>query len=234
MARDAAGNTKTSAAVQVTVQNALPPPVGLVAAYSFNEGTGTLAADASPQRNSGTLSGATWTAGGKNGGALSFDGVNDWVTVPDASSLDLTNAMTLEAWVRPRTGVDWRTILLKENVTSHAYALYASTDNGNRPDVEATAAALWGPSVLPNNTWSHLAATYGGGTIRLYVNGTQVATRTASTLMPNTSGALRIGGNSVWGEYFHGLIDDVRVYNRALTAVEVAVDRDAPVPPGTP
>src|SRR5688572_9579321 len=78
----------------------------LVAAYAFDEGTGSAAADASGTGNNGTLAGPTWVAG-KNGGGLSFDGVNDWVTVADANSLDLTTAMTLSAWVRPTALANW-------------------------------------------------------------------------------------------------------------------------------
>ena len=76
---------------------------GLVGAYSFDAGSGTSAADSSGSANTGTLSGATWAAG-KNGNALSFDGVNDWVTIADSASLDLTSGMTLEAWVKPQGG----------------------------------------------------------------------------------------------------------------------------------
>ena len=102
----------------------------LVAAYGFNEGTGSTVADASGKGNNGTISGATWTAGGKYGGALSFDGVNDWVTVNDANSLDLTGAMTLEAWVQPTAINGWETVILKEASGDLAYALYAD-NNGN-------------------------------------------------------------------------------------------------------
>ena len=74
---------------------------GLVAAYSFDAGTGNVLADASGNNQNGSISGATWTAAGRNGGALTFDGTNDKVTIADHESLDLTTGMTLEAWVRP-------------------------------------------------------------------------------------------------------------------------------------
>src|SRR5206468_204807 len=74
VARDAAGNTATATAVTVTVSNASIPP-GLVAAYSFNQGSGATALDASGNGNNGTISGATWTSQGRYGSALSFDGV---------------------------------------------------------------------------------------------------------------------------------------------------------------
>jgi hypothetical protein len=69
--------------------------------------------------------------------------------------------------------------------------------------------------------------------VRLYVNGTQVATGAVSGALMNSAGALRIGGNTVWGEWFSGLIDEVRVYERALSATEIQADRDRAVVPGT-
>jgi hypothetical protein len=70
--------------------------------------------------------------------------------------------------------------------------------------------------------WTHLAATYDGRILRVYVNGTQVGSITTSGGNLGTStGALRIGGNTIWGEFFNGTIDDVRIYNRALSAAEI-------------
>jgi hypothetical protein len=234
VARDAAGNTTTSEVVGVTVSNtALPGPAGLVGAWSFDQGAGTTAPDASGTGNQGTVSGATWTTAGKQGGALTFDGVNDRVAVPDAASLDLTNRMTLEAWVRPTaTSNDWRTVLLKERSPGLAYALYAGDDVGPRPNAWLTIGgdrSVIGPSSLTASTWAHLAVTYDGTTVRLYVNGTQVATRAQTGSMAVSSGALSIGGNTIWGEWFAGQIDEVRVYNAALTAAQVQADMTRPV-----
>ena len=85
---------------------------------------------------------------------------------------------------------------------------------------------------LPANQWVHLAATYDGDVLRLFANGSQIATFNA----PGTAGSLvtdgttlRIGGNSVWGEWFAGLIDDVRIHNRALTPAEIQVMMNTPV-----
>jgi hypothetical protein len=69
-----------------------------------------------------------------------------------------------------------------------------------------------------------LAATYDGATQKLYVNGALVGNRSQTGAITLSNGALRIGGNSVWGEYFTGYIDEVRVYNRALTQAEIAED----------
>src|SRR5205823_3855748 len=99
-------------------------------AYGFNEGSGTTVADASGNRNTGTVSGAAWTTAGKYGNALSFNGTSSWVTVADAASLELTGGMTLEAWVKPTAINGWECVLLKEDSTDLAYALYAD-NNGN-------------------------------------------------------------------------------------------------------
>src|SRR5262249_37248495 len=97
---DAASNTATAPLPPA------PPAIfqvgnlsGLVAAYSFNEGGGNSVGDSSGMGNTGTITGASWTGGGRYGNALAFDGVSNWVTVNDAPALGLTSAMTLEAWV---------------------------------------------------------------------------------------------------------------------------------------
>ena len=84
---------------------------GLVAAYGFDEGTGTAISDASGLNNNGVASGTTWTTG-KFGNALVFNGTNAQVTIPNAASLQLTTGMTLEAWVFPTTApTGWRSVV---------------------------------------------------------------------------------------------------------------------------
>jgi chitodextrinase len=208
---------------------------GLVAAYSFDAGSGSTAADVSGNGNTGTIANAIWSTAGHAGAALSFNGSNAWVTVPDAPALDLTTGMTLEAWVKPTKLGAWRTALIKEapSQSELTYGLYASTDTGppsgnvlvgSPPDT-----FLRGTSTPALNTWTHVSATYDGSTLRVYVNGVQQASRAVSGAISTSTGALRIGGNSVWGEYFSGLIDDVRVYNRALSASELQTDMNTPV-----
>jgi hypothetical protein len=230
-ARDAAGNT-ASAAVDVFVSNTTQTPGGLVAAFGFNEGAGVQTTDASGQGNTGTISSATWAATGKFGSALSFNGTSAWVTVADAASLDLTNGMTLEAWVNPSAGTGWRTVLLKENASTMAYALY-SANNASRPAGFVhtnTDIPVNGTAAVPLNVWTHLAFTYDGATMRMFVNGVQVSTKALAGAAAVSAGALRIGGNAVWGEYFKGLIDEVRIYNRALTATEIQTDMNVAIP----
>jgi hypothetical protein len=84
------------------------------------------------------------------------------------------------------------------------------------PDV-----AVRGTGPLPLNTWSHIAVTYGDGFLRFYVNGTQAGSVAQTGNIQTSTGPLRIGGNSVWSEWFAGRIDEVRIYNRALTQAEI-------------
>ena len=210
-------------------------PAGLVGAWSFDEPSGPTVADASGRGNPGTISGATRNASGRFGGALAFDGVNDMVTVSDAASLDLTTGMTLEAWVNPSAlGSAWRTAMLKEG-GGLSYALYAHDGAGHSAGYidQGTDRDVVSPAALPLNAWSHLAMSYDGTTMRLYVNGAQVATRAQTGAIVASTGPLRFGGNSVWGEWFAGRLDELRVYNRALTAAEVAADVDRPVGPAS-
>src|SRR3954470_16681998 len=90
---------------------------GPVAAYGFNEGTGGTVSDSSGNGNTGTISGATWTASGKFGSALTFNGTNTLVSIAHSASLNLTAAMTLEAWVKPSGLSIWRCVLLNEAVS---------------------------------------------------------------------------------------------------------------------
>ena len=225
VATDAAGNQATSASVTVTVSNTWVVPSGLVAAYTFAEGTGGTTADVSGNGNVGTLAGGTaWSTAGRFGKALSFDGVNDLVSIADAPTLDLTAGMTIEAWVNPSALSGWRTVALKGAAGGLAYALYAH-DQTPRPagyvNTGGGDQSAAGTSALPIGTWSHLAVTLGGGTLRLYVNGVQVGSSAVSGTIRTSTDALTLGGNTVWGEWFAGLLDEVRIYNRALTQAEI-------------
>jgi PKD repeat protein len=208
---------------------------GLVAAYSFDEGSDTTVTDVSGQGNHGTLTEATWTTQGKFGAALVFNGTTSWVTVPDAPSLDLTTGMTLEAWVYPTvTLTGWRPVIQKEGPEGQdgvAYFLQANSDV-NQPAIGMfinSEEILYGHTRLVAGSWTHLAATYDGTWQRLYINGVEVAQRVQTGLIASSSSALRIGGDSVWKQYFQGRIDEVRIYNRALSVSEIQADMDTPI-----
>ena len=231
VARDTTGNS-AQASVDVTVSNTGQNPSGLVAAFGFNEGSGVQTHDASGQGNTGTISSATWTTAGKYGNALSFNGTSAWVTVADAASLDLTNGMTIEAWVNPTSNAGWRTIVLKEKYGGLAYSLYSANGSARPAGYVYTTSevGLAGTAALPLNTWAHLAVTFDGTTMRMFVNGVQVSTRALTESIVVSDQPLRIGGNALVGEYYIGMIDEVRIYNRALTAAEIQSDMTTPIP----
>ena len=92
--------------------------------------------------------------------------------------------------------------------------------------------AVNGTTAMVAGVWTHLAVTYDGTTLRMFVNGVQVRTQSAPGATITSGGALRIGGNAFWGEYFKGLIDEVRIYNRALPVSEIQRDMTTAIPPG--
>ena len=114
------------------------------------------------------------------------------------------------------------TVLFRERPGYYAEALYANTGS-NRPSANVYASADYdvrGTGQLPLNAWTHLAATYDGSVLALYVNGTQVATLFASGPIVSTTGLLKIGGNGIWGEWFNGLIDEVRIWSVERTPTD--------------
>lgn len=233
VARDTAGNTSTAASVTVTVSNS--GGNGLVVALNFNENTGSVLNDLSGSGNNGSIFQATWFAAGKYGSALQFDGTNDYASILDSNSLDLTNGMTLEAWVRPTASSGWRTVFLKENGGELAYGMYAR-ESTNRSSAwirtnptSGSSKSTSGTPGLTLNSWTHMAATYDGASLKLFINGVQISTRAYTGNMYTSTGPLKIGGNAVWGEYFAGQIDEVRVYNRALLQSEIQTDMNTPL-----
>jgi chitodextrinase len=228
-ASDTAGNlgpysTPASATTLATIP-------GLVAAYSFNEGTGTTVADASGNGNTGTVANATWTAAGKYGSALVFNGTNARININDAASLHLTTAMTMEAWVNPTAaGTAWEDVIYKGN---DAYYLEGATTSSGKPGAGGTFGTAdvqtYGTAALPVNAWTHLAVTYDGATLKLYVNGALASSLARTGNILTSTNQLQIGGDSLYGQYFQGTIDEVRVYNTALTQAQVQSDMNAPI-----
>ena len=232
-ATNAGGSATATSAQTGVVTN------GLVAAYAFDEGSGTTAADVSGKGNIGTISNATWTSGGKYGSALSFNGTSAYVSVPDAASLDLSNQLTLEAWVKPTALSGWEAIVNKEQPGNITYGLFANSATSQPAGiiypVGGTGESITrGTAQLATSVWTHVAATYDGSTLSLYVNGTLASSLAVSASIVTSASPLKIGGNSIWGEYFNGLIDNVRIYNRSLAQSEIQTDMNAAISSAAP
>jgi hypothetical protein len=203
---------------------------GLVAAYNFNDGTAT---DVTGHGHNGVLNGPV-SAAGIYGQALSFNGTSALVSIADANDLHLTTGMTLEAWVRPNTLNSWRSLLLKERPQGLAYALYGSDQaqhGGGFVNIAGTDRDVRALDPLPTNAWSHVVATYDktAGRLRIFVDGVPRDERQVTGDITTSTGSLFIGGNQIWGEYFDGRIDNVRIYNRALNIVEIQTNQATPV-----
>ncbi len=207
-----------------------------VAAYSFDEGEGTTAGDLTGDGHTATIHGARWTAHGRYGGAIEFEGEEgEYLSVPDSPDLDLAEEFTLEAWVRPQGYNRWAPIVGKQmSPDENPYVFdYFLADGDSTPGVAYGGTAnsegeLDSGEALPEGTWSHVAVTYDGIRLRLYVNGELVGEE-ASAQPPVTEGGLLIGGDAVTEAFFDGRIDEVRIYNRVLDKGEVQADMEAPL-----
>ncbi len=120
----------------------------------------------------------------------------------------------------------WRDIIEKGNDN---YYLMATSDHSSFPAGDGIFAGTstteaFGATPLALNTWAHIAATYDGTTLRMYVDGSQVASAARTGVIKTSTNALTLGGDPFYGQYFRGTIDEVRIYNRALSAAEVQTD----------
>jgi glucose/arabinose dehydrogenase/chitodextrinase len=241
-ARDTSGNVGTSSSsVTVTVNNAAPPPTpGLVAGWSFNESLGTTVNDVSGNGNNATAqNGPTWTSG-KYGGGLRFDGANDHLTAPNSPSLNITgNALTLSMWINPLGGCCDQVPFAKfwsGTMTSPFYQYGLELAGGRTPHIYVgTASGLTGASMgapLPLGQWSHLAIVLGGSQARFYVNGSLVASPPLSSSISARDSMLHMAADAGPGQFFNGTLDDVRLYARAETALEVMNDMNRPLTAG--
>jgi hypothetical protein len=192
--------------------------------WKFDEGSGTIAYD-SVGDNDGTLvNGPVWTSGQING-ALSFDGIDDYVEVNDNATLDITDEITICAWVkRDVTGVRHNIVAKHTNTNPYnGFHLFIG------PAGEVSFAATIGSwqnctgGNLDDMSWHHLAGTFSGIEMRLYIDGNPIANNIVSGKLSVNSNNLYIGrAEPTYGGYFFdGEIDDVRCYDRALSAEEI-------------
>ena len=213
---------------------------------NMDEGSGTVAYDTSDNNNIGILSGPSWggsTTTCKIGGCLTFDGTNDYVDAGGNSSFDLQNALTIEAWIYPYSVAVTGSIAGNIDAAGDkAQYLFRTTNTGylNFYQSDTNSLTMTGTSQpITVNAWQHIVVvrTSTTGTITLYRNGIADANIGNSTVLQipqdNERGNTTIGRfGSASGQYFNGLIDEVRVYNRALSAEEIRYhyNRGGPVP----
>ena len=182
--------------------------------------------------NNGTLNGPIWRpSDGQIGGALEFDGIVDYVEVPDNKSFDITNEISVTAWINPVDVADWRTIISKyAHTPAWRKDLYWLLYGGNIGVSLAGPSGIGGDDWIPNvpiesGIWAHVALSYDGAAMKMYKNGINVATNSISgdLLLGDSASneSFYIGQNTEWGEFFDGLLDDVRIYDRTLTPDQV-------------
>ena len=215
----------------------------LVAHWKFEEGSGTTAYD-SAGNNHGNVYGAQWTTG-IIGGALSFDGVNDYVQIPDADCLTPHDEITISWWVFRVGGPDIGGIYKYAFSPNQQYspgnsrAYICSMDRMSICSAVNTYDTIWNNNPTSLNEWHHILGTFNRGQAAIYVDGElKVAKSLSVSSIMNDVQPLTIGGCWDYGgedrfvSTLNGLADDVRIYNRALSAEEVRQVYQEVFPPG--
>jgi prepilin-type N-terminal cleavage/methylation domain-containing protein len=200
----------------------------LVGRWDFNECAGTSAYDLSGMGNTGTLQAiATWStelpAG--NGCSLSLDGTsNSYVSVPNSSSLNIPTggSVSMCAWIKPSSAsADMYTIIQKMSGT-YAYGIRIENDSTVWVYTQGASRMQTITRTIPENKWTHLCGVISSSQpTRLYADGALVGIGKEDEFggVVSNTGIVRIGRSST-GEYFNGLIDDVRIFNVPLTSQE--------------
>ncbi len=190
----------------------------------LDEGTGSSVADSSIYGNDGTVSGASWV-GGVSGNALDFDGTNDGVNFGNPTILQLTGSRSVSAWIKPDQNNDYNTIINKGG--AYSFLTYAGgylrgwvMGNSEYADSISNEAIVTGE-------WQHVAMTFdvnGDKKVHLYINGEEVtySKHTALTGNPiSTAYGFYIGTDQGTSNWFNGIIDEVKIYSKTLTAYEI-------------
>jgi hypothetical protein len=220
---------------------------GLVAAYAFNELSGGGAADSSGTGNHGTLLNGATFALGRAGNAVNLDGVNDYVNIGNPASLQINGSLTISAWINSSAyPVDDAAVVSKRGNSAAGYQLDTTVDRGSRTigfKLTGTAGVKmnrYGSTALLPNQWYHIAGVYNGAaqTMNVYLNGqlnNGVLVGAVTATQQNSGLGVVIGRKSGdTGFAFAGKIDDVRIYNRALSQAEIQADMNTPLGGGPP
>ena len=208
------------------------PTSGLQAGWDFDEGSGTTVYDRTSNDNDGTIYGASF-ADGKFGKAISFDGVDDYVSVPHDSTIDFdtTDNYTISLWLKipstdqPDLSWPWNYVLSKGSVPRpYAIWFYNQTKKlGIQRQSSSEEVHTVSTTSFNDDAWHFVVAVFNGDTLSLYVDGAleSSSTQSFSTSVSNTDNLIigRYGSSSYWCQC---CVDDLRIYNRALTASEIS------------
>ena len=190
----------------------LPPPAGMVAWWPGDASTSDLAG-----ANDGSIVGGVTYAAGRVGQAFSLDGSTGWVQVPDSASLRVTGQITIDAWINP-AATGGRVV---DKITAGGADGYLLDTYGGVIRLIVDGQTLSGATSIPTGAWSHVAGVYDGAQMRVYLNGALDGTIATTVAIPTNALPVRIGAASDGGSLFSGLIDEVEVFNRALSQAEI-------------
>ncbi|MFH1719960.1 MAG: LamG domain-containing protein, partial [Planctomycetota bacterium] len=198
----------------------------LVGWWRLDDGSGTTVTDFSGNGNDGAFrSDPQWVAG-KIGGALQFDGVDDFVEVPHAEILTVDKEVTVMAWINTEryigpTGADWQGIMAKGANPGRSYSLYTQVSGALH--FSTGGIGTLSTVLVPLNEWVHAAAQVIDGGHQYYINGEDAGRGGSGITLPGAAdtATVRIGTARDANREFLGMLDDVRIYNRALSQEEV-------------
>ncbi len=204
---------------------------GPVAHWKLDDKSGTSATDTSGNGNTGTLTNSpAWTAG-KYGSAVRFDGSDDYITAADSSSLDVTRSASWAFWFNLASlpsGADGKFIDKWIGTgNQRSYQIYPTTTNKISVDISSdgtsgAAVTLNSSDTISANTWTHASVTYDGATVRMYINGNLQSSTAAISGIFNSTANMSIGGDNLGSTNFaNGRMDDVRIYNYALSSKQI-------------
>lgn len=207
----------------LVLDRAHPLARGLVGWWPLNEGAGRRAADVTGNMP-GLLVNDPARTGSRNGNAVLFDGSNDYVNIPHDPRQQFSTTLTFCAWVCPTSGTSYPPLLSKTNGAADGYSWEF---NNGAPE---TSIALWhytggwgakGYSTIPNAVWSFVAAVMDGVTEKFYLNGYQLNSYANTDTISASTVALQICGSTSLSRYGGGSVSHMRVYNRALSAMDI-------------
>jgi hypothetical protein len=203
----------------------------LILHLSFDEGDGDEVADDSIYSNNGAITGTPKWVAGKSGRALEFDGGGDSIEILSSDSLNITNSITMEMWVKTPAGGEVKQAgIEKGGWEIGEYSLYPVYEGGtviqffDLPPACGDA-GIRGPGIQ-GDEWHYLAGTWDGTTISLYIDGEPVRSGKCAGELKTSNRAVHIGSRLAGERFLTGTVDEVRVYNRALTQAEIRKDME--------